>query len=80
MIFVHVYFFMTCLLVEFIMEHKSTSQWSRVKVFKVDLLIFFVFYGIKSFAYSANYYLYYRNYPLKPREEKPKELGSVTEH
>lgn len=75
-IFVHVYFFMVCLLVEFIMEHKTTYTWSVLKLFEVDVLIFFVFYGIKSMAYSFNYYLFYRNYPLTV---KPQQSASVTE-
>jgi hypothetical protein len=81
MIFVQVYFFMVCLLVEWIMEHKTTYEWSKVKMFTVCLYIYFIFYFIKSGAYSFNYYLFFRNYPLAPREEdKPKENGSHTEH
>ena len=60
MIFTHVYFFLITILVEFIMEHKSTSTWTSGRVAKVDLMIFFIFLGFRYIALNMNTFGYFR--------------------
>jgi len=78
MIFTHVYFFLGCILVEFIMDHNDTTEWTTKRIAKVDLLIFFVFLAIKTLIYSINYFLYFRNYPFPSPKDK-KQQRQITE-
>ena len=64
MIFTHVYFFLITILVEFIMEHKSTTTWPPRKVAGTSVYIFFIFLGFRIIANNMNLFGYFRNYPL----------------
>lgn len=65
MILSHIYFFIICLLVEFIIEHNTTTNWERSKIISIDIAIFFIFLAIRTIANTINSYIYFNtSYPL----------------
>ena len=68
------YFFMICLLVEFIMEHGSTENKSAGHIAGVSVLIFVIFMLLKTLAYYLNYKLYFLNYPIPNQEVDTKNV------
>lgn len=75
MIFAYVYFFLVCILVKFLMKNAETRAWPAEHVARVDVIVFFVFWGIKSLLYTINYALYFRNFPIPKKDEAPANLA-----
>lgn len=65
MIFAWVYFFIICVLQEFIMHKQDLTTWERNKIIGLDLIVFAIFWALKMFAHSVSYRIYFKYYKIQ---------------